>query len=37
VAWDFRDRLGRTVEVGFYFARLESKSATLACRFVLTD
>jgi hypothetical protein len=35
--WDLRDRLGRLAGAGLYFARLESASATLTRRFILTD
>jgi len=37
VAWDFRDRLGRTAGAGLYFAQLESASAALTRHFTLTD
>lgn len=37
VAWDLRDQLGRKVGSGLYFVRLETASATLTRRFILTD
>jgi hypothetical protein len=37
VAWDFRDRLGRTAEAGLHFVRLESASDALTRRLMLTD
>jgi hypothetical protein len=37
LAWDIRDRQGRTVGPGLYFARLEAGSTLLTRRFILTD
>jgi hypothetical protein len=35
--WDLRNHMGRTACAGLYFARIETGSATLTRRFILTD